>query len=520
MDNHNSQFGSDVQYTSLDYGTPAWAVKPGPGAIAPIPAVPGAITVSENFESTLWLQISFGGGDWTLTTAESHSPTHSFRSKVIADNQTSTFTVYNDTFDPQISFWAKTNTEAGFDKLRIKIDGVEVYSESGLNDWHYVSIPMNFGYQVDFIYSKDFSSSPVGDGVWVDDIGFGALDTPMVPGSPAHPWVYAPFHLTSNNELIITTLGAALSVTGNVSIINIPHVIVDSMPAITIAPLTFATDKVDVSGSSITVSGEVEIKNDVGNPIPVTGSVTVSDGSGPLTVDGTVAATQSGAWTTGRTWDLNFATDQVDASGSTITVNQGTSPWVVSGIVNIGTIPEIEIKNDSGNPVPVSGTVAVTQSTSPWVVSGTVNIGTIPEVEIKNDSGNPVPVSGTITVNQGTSPWVTDVTDRAARQVGLVDIRKASTVSTPAQTSTSSSAAVVLSSNASRRSFIIQNTGTVPVKLTFDGTNPTQTAYHLCLSACTVADDGTGAIYMDDQWTGDIRAISASAGTIVITEVT
>jgi len=34
---------------------------------------------------------------------------------------------------------------------------------------------------------------------------------------------------------------------------------------------------------------EVEIKNDSGNPVPVNGTVTITDGSGPVTVDGTVA---------------------------------------------------------------------------------------------------------------------------------------------------------------------------------------------------------------------------------------
>ena len=42
------------------------------------------------------------------------------------------------------------------------------------------------------------------------------------------------------------------------------------------------------------------------------------------------------------------------------TVNQGTSPWVVSGTVAVSNFPATQ---------PVSGTVAVTQSTSPWVVS-------------------------------------------------------------------------------------------------------------------------------------------------------
>jgi hypothetical protein len=70
-----------------------------------------------------------------------------------------------------------------------------------------------------------------------------------------------------------------------------------------------------------------------------------------------------------------------------------TPPPSAPSDVNVVSSVEIEIKNDSGNPVPVSGTVAVSNFPATQPVSGTVNIGTMPEVEVKNDSGNPVPIS-------------------------------------------------------------------------------------------------------------------------------
>ena len=57
--------------------------------------------------------------------------------------------------------------------------------------------------------------------------------------------------------------------------------------------LTNAAGRLQVDIVSIP---EVEIKNDSGNPIPISGTVSITDGSGPITVDGTVAATQSGTW--------------------------------------------------------------------------------------------------------------------------------------------------------------------------------------------------------------------------------
>ncbi len=62
------------------------------------------------------------------------------------------------------------------------------------------------------------------------------------------------------------------------------------------------------------------------------------------------------------------------------------------------------------------GSINVTDNGGSLTVDGTVNIGNFPatqnvaivssvELEIKNDSGNPVPVNGTVTANQGTNPW-------------------------------------------------------------------------------------------------------------------
>lgn len=90
----------------------------------------------------------------------------------------------------------------------------------------------------------------------------------------------------------------------------------------------------------------------------------------------------------------------------------------------------------------------------------------------------------------------------------------------PAQTAVGASAGTILNENRARRGLIIQNTGTTVIYLTLGSTNPTVTAYHMALKACTNANDGTGGIYSDDSWIGQVNAIgSAGGGTIVITEV-
>jgi len=45
---------------------------------------------------------------------------------------------------------------------------------------------------------------------------------------------------------------------------------------------------------------------------------------------------------------------------TTSTVYQGTSPWTITGTVAISSLPEVEIKNDTGNPIPVTGNVTAT----------------------------------------------------------------------------------------------------------------------------------------------------------------
>jgi len=74
--------------------------------------------------------------------------------------------------------------------------------------------------------------------------------------------------------------------------------------------------------------------------------------------------------------------DEVGLTASTLaalettTVLQGTDPWVIG---------------DGG------GSISIDDGGNVITVDGTVNIGTLPEVEIKNDTGNPISVIGTTT---------------------------------------------------------------------------------------------------------------------------
>jgi hypothetical protein len=148
-------------------------------------------------------------------------------------------------------------------------------------------------------------------------------------------------------------------------------------------PVSLGNNSVTITGP-VTIPGSIEITNDEGNPIPthahlfngedeeysntnplpVSGNVNITTLPN-VTINGPIAVTDNGSSLTvdgnvGITGDVN--------------VTQGTDPWVVSGNVNVDNFPATQ------------------------TVDGTVNIGTLPEVEVKNDTGNPISVIGT-TIN-------------------------------------------------------------------------------------------------------------------------
>ena len=96
-----------------------------------------------------------------------------------------------------------------------------------------------------------------------------------------------------------------------------------------------------------------------------------------------------------------------DASGEPhLRVTLGSDNITVSGNVNL--LDAVRVNNTEAQRIPVylvGNVLTVNQGTSPWVVGGHVSITqmpgvaitSMPEVEIKNDSGNPIPVTGNVT---------------------------------------------------------------------------------------------------------------------------
>lgn len=144
------------------------------------------------------------------------------------------------------------------------------------------------------------------------------------------------------------------------------------------------------------------------NGLKVDGSAVTQPVSGSLTVSGTVAATQSGAWTTGRTWSLLNTTDSVNA------VQSGTWSTGRTWTLSNGTDSIAAAQSGTWNITNITGTVSLPTgaATSALQTTGNSSLSSIDGKlttsvnGLKTDgSGVTQPVSGTITANAGTGTF-------------------------------------------------------------------------------------------------------------------
>lgn len=159
---------------------------------------------------------------------------------------------------------------------------------------------------------------------------------------------------------------------------------------VVVGPDTKRALDVNVIGGSITIEGDVVVDAVTIDNGAGASAVNIQDGGNSITVDGTV-----------------------ELGATSLAALENISVTVTSSA-------EVEVKNDSGNPIPVSGTVAATQSGT-WILGANSGVD-IGDVTINNASGagavniqdggnsitvdGTVSVSGTVAVTQSTSPWV------------------------------------------------------------------------------------------------------------------
>lgn len=263
------------------------------------------------------------------------------------------------------------------------------------------------------------------------------------------------------------------------------------------------------------------------NPLPVTGTIT------PASVNQGNQGTAAEGWFVELTDGINVLGTsthplRIDPTGTTVQptsdaadgatgVNVPADAIYVGAINNTGKLTGLSVNASGYLEVTMeNSTVAVTQSTSPWIVAGgltnnnaapsTNNVGVLPAI-----------------ANAAAPSWTEG--DQVLLSEDLkgnlrVTTPVSSTAGACALTSVTSTSSAILASNTSRKEVIIVNTDVVTVYIGL-GQTPTATAYHIALSPCTTAHDGTGGVYISDIFQGAINAIVAStSGHCVVTELT
>ena len=144
-----------------------------------------------------------------------------------------------------------------------------------------------------------------------------------------------------------------------------------------------------------------EVKNDTGNPLPVSKDTALNSAQNRIFVD------------TGLTIPAAFDGEIKNDTGNPIPISKDTSANSSSNRIFVDTgltIPAAfdgEIKNDTGNPIPISATTAANSSSNRIFVDTGLTIPAAFDGEIKNDAGNPIPISKNTTVNSASNPIYT-----------------------------------------------------------------------------------------------------------------
>lgn len=158
---------------------------------------------------------------------------------------------------------------------------------------------------------------------------------------------------------ITNDVGSPIPVSGSVTVANLPATqAVSGSVAVSNLPATQP-----VSGS-VAVTGNVEVVNDVGNPLPVSGAVTVSNFPGTQPVSGSVSVSNLPATqpVSGTVAVSNLAATQTVAG--TVAVSNLPATQAVSGTVNVATLPALPAGANAIGTVAVTNTVPTAETRS------------------------------------------------------------------------------------------------------------------------------------------------------------
>ena len=226
------------------------------------------------------------------------------------------------------------------------------------------------------------------------------IDTVTVLSTPENP---VHVHLTeigTSGNLLATGIDY-MPISGNVAITSGNLAIFGNISGITNLPPVSIVGNVNVNP----ITGNVSIHGNVGidgNISGITNLPQLTISSGNLAIFGNIS---------GITGNVNVNSVTVTGITSNINVNSysligitnNVNVVVQGNISGITTLPAISLASNV-NVNPITGNVGITGNVNVNPLSVTVT--SIPEVEIKNDSGNPVPISGNINATLTGTPVV------------------------------------------------------------------------------------------------------------------
>jgi len=173
-----------------------------------------------------------------------------------------------------------------------------------------------------------------------------------------------------------------------VDVVTMPTVTVQATN-LDVRDLVFASDKVDISGSTLAANSGVDIGDVTINNAAGAAAVNIQDGGNSLTVDGTITANigTSGALA-------------LDASLTTLNTSVNTLLKPANTLAAVTSITNVVHVDDNAGSLTVDGTVSATQSGT-W----TVQPGNTANTTAWKVDGSAVtqPVSGTVTAISGTA---------------------------------------------------------------------------------------------------------------------
>lgn len=135
---------------------------------------------NQGFPRSNWQNVSEKA--WFIDGNTSFEGRYSLRSGLIADNESSTLAYTCNTITCDfLGFNIRVSSEAGTDKLQLRIDGELIAEWSGNHDWSEELFPIDPGeHLIEWIYTKNETGSAGADAAWIDNIYLPENAAPVV----------------------------------------------------------------------------------------------------------------------------------------------------------------------------------------------------------------------------------------------------------------------------------------------------------------------------------------------------